>query len=289
MLAFGIAIALGLAAIGVYLLSERTLNAALPVAGASIVVPTDIAAIQHGQHVVGAIALCTECHAANLGGAVIVDDESVRVVAPNLTRGGVGGRLRDTDFARAIRDGVDPNGRALWLMPSDEYHRMSSTDLADVIAYLKSLPPISTSLPGNEIRPLGRLMLVTGQLDLLPAEGIGGAPAPAPAPAPAASPEYGAYLVELAGCARCHGPGLSGGKVPGASAGAVVAANITPAALGSWSEADFFRAMRTGRRPDNSAIDTLMPWPYYAQMSDLELTAIWQFLEVVPARPTGTG
>jgi hypothetical protein len=45
--------------------------------------------------------------------------------------------------------------------------------------------------------------------------------------------------------------------------------------------------MRTGRRPDSSAIDTAMPWPYYAQMSDLELAAIWEFLGVVPPRPTG--
>jgi hypothetical protein len=63
-----------------------------------------------------------------------------------------------------------------------------------------------------------------------------------------------------------------------------MATNLTPSGLGSWSETDFLRAMRSGRRPDNTPIDTLMPWPFYAQMSDLELRAIWQFLGVIPPR-----
>jgi hypothetical protein len=75
--------------------------------------------------------------------------------------------------------------------------------------------------------------------------------------------------------------------VPGAPRGTVPASNLTPTGLGDWSEADFLRAMRSGRRPDGSLIDPAMPWQYYAQMSDLELRAIWQFLGVVPPRPSG--
>jgi hypothetical protein len=100
--------------------------------------------------------------------------------------------------------------------------------------------------------------------------------------------EYGAYLAEIAGCLRCHGPGLSGGTPSGALPGAVAAANITPAGIGDWSDADFLRAMRTGRRPDGRALDSSMPWPYFAQMSELELRAIWRFLQVVPPRQTGS-
>jgi hypothetical protein len=68
----------------------------------------------------------------------------------------------------------------------------------------------------------------------------------------------------------------------------VPAANLTPTGLGSWSEADFLRAMRTGRRPDGSGIDTSMPWPYFAQMTDVELRAIWEYLGVLSPRPTGS-
>jgi cytochrome c553 len=291
LLVLGALVAVAVAAAAVYVLSEMKLNRTIAPPAESIVVPSDIASIQRGQHVVGAIALCTECHAPNLAGSVVLDAASARVVAPNLTRGGIGATFRDADYARAIRDGLDPGGRQLWMMPSDDYHVITDTDLSDVIAYLKSLPPITTALPTNEIRPFGRVLVAVGQLELVPAASIDrSAPRPT-AVSPAITPEYGAYLVNLAGCARCHGPGLSGGKVPGArpSSNSVAATNITPAALADWSEADFLRAMRSGRRPDARQIDTSMPWPYYAQMTDLELRAIWQFLGVIPARPTGTG
>jgi hypothetical protein len=55
---------------------------------------------------------------------VPLDDLSIgRIVAPNLTRGrgGVGNTLSPSDFARAIRYGVDPMGRPLLAMPSDDY------------------------------------------------------------------------------------------------------------------------------------------------------------------------
>ena len=35
-------------------------------------------------------------------------------------------------------------------------------------------------------------------------------------------------------------------------------------------------------------LDTFMPWPYYAQMTDEELRALWRFLQVIPPRPTGS-
>jgi hypothetical protein len=76
--------------------------------------------------------------------------------------------------------------------------------------------------------------------------------------------------------------------MPQASSSAIPAANITPAGLSGWSEADFVRVMRTGTRPDGRRLDSFMPWPYYAQMSDDELRALWRFLQAVPPKPTGT-
>jgi cytochrome c553 len=274
-----------LGAASVYALSEQRLNASISVRPARISVPSDIAAVQHGQHIAGAIALCTTCHGASLGGAIVVDDASARVAAPNITRGGQLAAFSDADYVRAIRDGVGRDGRALWLMPTDQYSRLGDMDLGALIAYLKMLPPQSDSFPTEEIRPLGRVLVVTGRSPLLPPRPVGPAPA---APPPDVSPAYGEYLSAIAGCARCHGPGLSGGSVPNAPRGAPAATNLTPSGLGGWSEADFLRAMRSGRRPDGTAMDTAMPWPYYAQMSELELRAIWQFLGVVPPRPTGT-
>jgi cytochrome c553 len=283
----GIVLLAVITVLGLYAVSQLRLNASVSAPTDPIDIRTDISAIQHGQHLAGAIALCTQCHGPTLGGGVVFDNTSARVVAPDITRGGATASFRDADFVRAIRYGVDPNGRQLWSMPTDDYNHLSDADLAALIAYLKSLPPTTASLPPSQIRPLGRVLFVTGVLDLMPGENINRS-----APRPAAvgvdvTPAYGQYLASIAGCARCHGPGLSGGSVPGAPRGARPATNLTPTGLGTWSQADFVRAMRTGRRPDGSAIDTAMPWPYYAQMTDLELAAIWQFLGVVPPRPAG--
>jgi cytochrome c553 len=274
--------------LGVLAVSQLRLTASLSVPADAIDVPTDTSAIQHGQHLAGAIAVCTRCHGPMLGGGIVFDNPSARVVAPDITRGGATGSFHNADYVRAIRYGVDPSGRQLWSMPTDDYNHLSDADLAALIAYLDSLPPTTASLPPNQIRPLGRVLFVTGVLDLLPADKVNrSAPRP-PAVGVDLTPAYGEYLVTIAGCARCHGPGLSGGGVPGAPRGARPATNLTPTGLGGWSQADFVRAMRTGRRPDDSAIDTTMPWPYYAQMSDLELAAIWEFFGIVPPRPTGS-
>jgi hypothetical protein len=63
------------------------------------------------------------------------------------------------------------------------------------------------------------------------------------------------------------------------------ASNLTPhdTGLAAWSEEDFIVAMRTGRRPDGSAIDgRAMPWRAVGQASDLELQSIWRFLRSLP-------
>ena len=69
---------------------------------------------------------------------------------------------------------------------------------------------------------------------------------------------------------------------------APLAANITPTGLGSWSEADFVKALRTGTKPDGQTINPFMPWPYFLQMTDDELRAIWRYVESVPPRASGS-
>jgi cytochrome c553 len=271
----GTGLAVILAALGLYLSTQYRLADGASVPTDHITIPTDISNLQEGQHIAGAIALCAQCHGPNLGGAVVFDSRSARVVAPDLTRGGIGATFSDADYVRAIRYGIDPSGRRLWLMPTDAYNQMSDADLGALIAYLKSLPPTGSSLPPSLLRPVGRVLFGIGQLNLLPAEGDNW-PAPRPTPVPIdVTPAYGQYLVNIAGCARCHAAALSGGPAP----------DLTPSGrLGTWSQADFLRAMRTGHRPDGSDIDTSMPWPYYAQMTDLELESIWAYLSVLPRR-----
>ena len=51
---------------------------------------------------------------------------------------------------------------------------------------------------------------------------------------------------------------------------------------------DFVRALRTGRRPDGTAIDsTVMPIRLLRQMDDVETAALYAYLRTVPERPYG--
>ena len=279
---------LAAAAGAIYLISDARLTDRVETPTDVVAVPTDITSVQRGQHLASAVAACVECHAPNLAGKVLQDDRWLgRIVAANLTRGrgGVGATSSNADLARAIRYGINPSGRRLLSMPSDNYYSFSDADLGALIAYVRSIPAIDTPLPPSEIRAWGRVLFVLGQLPLQPSRNIDpGAPRP-PSPPSGVTPEYGAYLTLNAGCANCHGPGLAGGRI----SGTVPAANITPTGLSAWSEADFTRAMRTGVRPDGRRLATVMPWPYFAQMTDDELRAIWRFLQTVPPRPTGTG
>jgi mono/diheme cytochrome c family protein len=233
---------------------------------------------------------CTDCHAGDLGGGIFADDMPVfRLSASNLTRGGIGARYSDADWVRAIRHGIGPDGQPLLFMPSWEYYFLGDEDLAALIVYLKSLPAVSRTLPESRVGPLGRILYLTGKLPLLPAEMIEhDGPRPRTPPR-GASVEYGAYLA--VGCTGCHGMGFSGGKIPGVPPSWPEAANITPhweTGIGGWSQEDFVRAMREGRRPDGTELRAAyMPWPNMGQLHDDELEALWLYLQVVEAKAFG--
>ncbi len=69
----------------------------------------------------------------------------------------------------------------------------------------------------------------------------------------------------------------------------LLVANITPheSGLKGWTEADFFRALREGKRKDGSGILPQMPWQAYGQMSDVEIKALWAYLQTVPPSEKG--
>jgi cytochrome c553 len=234
---------------------------------------------ERGAHVTIAVAKCVGCHGDDLGGAVMEDSPAFgRIVGPNLTRGrgGVGARYGPADWVRAVRHGVAPDGRALIFMPAHELRALSDRDLADVIAYVTSVPPVDRAMPPTRPGPVARTLYLTAGFPLVPADLIDhGAPPPA-APSPGHTVAYGAYLATAGGCTGCHGPKLDGvGGMPGAR-------DLTPTSLGRWTLADFTRALREGRRPDGSPLSAEMPWRYTAKMSDDEIAALWLYLRALP-------
>jgi hypothetical protein len=274
----------------VHVLSSRRLGRLHDVpAGDGIAIPSDSASIDRGMRIATGFGSCTLCHDDDFGGRVYQDAGSLGIIAgPNLTtgRGGIGGARTDAELVRAIRYGVHPDGTSLIVMPSEVYVYLSDTDLASLIAWLRTLPPVDRQVPPSRFRMLGRALLATGGLPLLTAEKTP-RPATVPAIAPAPTPEYGRYLIDVAGCTGCHGHGLSGGRVAGPP-DLPLASNLTPAgAIAGWSEADFTRALREGMRPGNIPIDSFMPFRQLGRMSDDEIHAIWLFLKTVPSREFG--
>jgi len=233
---------------------------------------------------------CVDCHGDDLGGDVFADGMPVfKLSGSNLTPGGVGPSYSDVDWVRAIRHGVGPDGMPLLFMPSYEYYYMGDQDLAALIEYLKSLPAVSRETEENEVGPLGRVLFFAGQLPLIPAEMIDHeAPRPV-APPRGASVAYGEYLA--VGCIGCHGPGFSGGAIPGVPPEWPEASNITPdqeTGIGSWERTDFFRALKEGKRPDGTELRAeYMPWPNFAQFEADEMEALWMYLTTLEPRPLG--
>ncbi len=260
-----------------YLLPDEALELELSITGA----PEQI---ERGRHLATAVVQCGFCHAEDLGGRALADDQRVgRLYAPNLTpgEGGRGGLLRTSDWVRAIRFGIARDGRSLILKPSAYQSRMSDRDLAAVIAYMRTVPPVDRSVPEARAGWLTRFALATGLAsDLLSARAARSRAALPAAPPPSATPEYGDYLVDLANCRVCHHASLEGGLHPLASPDEPEPADLRPGgALEHYSRADFARAMREGRTPEGRVLDpAFMPWPLYAGLSELELDALWQYL-----------
>jgi mono/diheme cytochrome c family protein len=173
---------------------------------------------------------------------------------------------------------VNPAGKPLLVMPAQHFQNMSAADLGAVVAYLKTVPPVDNVPPATKLTPLTYMLIALGQFDdNIPADYLDhDAPLPE-APPEGATVAYGEYLVSIATCRECHGKKLTSGQ---AGPGEPIGPNLTPSgAVGNWTEADFFRLIRTGQTPTGRQINPFMPWRYYRHMTDVELEAIWLYLQ----------
>ena len=273
-------------AAGVYGFSERRMRGRFVVPEHALPIPSDSASVARGARL-ATIRGCVECHGPAFEGNVLIEDAAIgRLFGPNLTLGGRGGELEARDWERAVRHAVRRDGSPLLVMPSHEFTVLTDEDLGAIVAWARNLPKATSALPPSKAGPVPRALHLAGKFDLLPAEIIDHARPHAPRIEAGVTVEYGAYLAS--GCIGCHGPGLSGGKIPAAPPSWGPAANITPAGIGRWAEGDFIRALREGRRPDGSAIDTtVMKIRLVREMTDVELKALYRYLRTVPAREFG--
>jgi mono/diheme cytochrome c family protein len=233
----------------------------------------------HGRHLYLTRG-CADCHGDDgRGGPLFEAGPVIRVTVPNITPAGLGDRYDVDSLAAAIRHGVRHDGRPLIFMPSTDWEQLSDVDTAALAAHVLAMPALEHAVEPIEIRPLARVLHLFGQFPLLPALAIDHAPRARQAPAVAANARYGFYLAQV--CTGCHGVDFSGLKV--GPADAPRASDLRRGAtMAGWTEADFVRAMREGKRPDDSDIDPFMPWENLGRMTDVELGALWKYMETLP-------
>lgn len=173
------------------------------------------------------------------------------------------GNWTDEQVEAAVRDGWISEGAESPAMPYYRYAGMSDSDLADLIAYLRALPPVRrTNTPHEVTLPLARQAYRAWRFLFLRSQaGI--------AMAPAEGVERGRYLVDHVGiCPDCHTPrnrlGASdetrylAGTADGP--GGAKAPNITPhrTGIGGWDKSDIVTLLKLGMRPDFDNVQGLM-------------------------------
>ena len=102
----------------------------------------------------------------------------------------------------------------------------------------------------------------------------------------------GEYVARIGGCVGCHtdtkagSVPFAGGRALATPFGTFYGPNITPdkgSGLGSWTEADFQRAIRRGERRDSAHYFPAFPYPAFTGMSDRDLRDLWVYLRSLPA------
>jgi mono/diheme cytochrome c family protein len=100
----------------------------------------------------------------------------------------------------------------------------------------------------------------------------------------------GEYLAKAGGCLGCHteerekAVPYAGGRALKTPFGVFYGPNITPhpqAGIGRWTEADFVRAMREGRRPDGANYYPAFPYTSFTLITDSDLRDLWAYLRAL--------
>lgn len=269
--------------------------------------------LARGKYLVHHVTMCVDCHSdhANrygmpiktdrLGAHGIVWDKKVgfpgTLAASNITpdpETGIG-NWTDGEILRAMREGIDRNGNALFaIMPYLHFRHLSDDDAKAIVAYIRTLPPIKWQKPARTLDPPMNFIV-----KLMPKPLDGAVPPPNASDRLA----YGKYLANVGLCVECHTPKDDKGQpIPGRDlAGGwemktpnfrVVTANLTPHPdtwMGKATKEEFigrfrsfanFTAENAPQAPPGR--NTIMPWISYSGMTDEDLGAIYDYLKSAP-------
>ncbi len=246
--------------------------------------------VERGEYLVRGPMGCGNCHTPmgpegfiadmELAGRLVEQNEMFTAIAPNITPAGAVQDWSDAELARAIREGIRPDGSVIGPpMPFAFYKGIGDDDLMSVVMFLRTLPGVENDAGKSAYN-----------IPLAPAYGP---PVESVTPPEAAvTAEYGAYVAgPLAHCMECHTPmgpqgpmidtdlGRGGFEFHGPW-GTSVASNLTPHedGIAGYSDDELKAMITEGVRPDGSAMRPPMPYGHFAMMTDTDLDAVVVYL-----------
>jgi mono/diheme cytochrome c family protein len=253
--------------------------------------------LERGEYLVRGPAGCGNCHtpqgpdgpdmANELGGFLVEKSDLFEAWAPNITPGGRIAEWSDAELAKAIREGIRPDGTVIGPpMPIGLYRGLSDDDLMSMVMFLRTVAASDNVVPAS-----------TYNIPLPPAYGP-------PIDTVAAVPEgvtveYGAYLAgPVAHCLECHTPMGPQGPMSDTHMGAggfefhgpwgvSVSANLTTHAdgLAGYTDDEIRTMITQGVRPDGTRMNPPMGYGYYANTKPEDIDAIILFLRQLPPLP----
>ena len=256
------------------------------------------ALVKRGAYLVNGPAACANCHTPRApdfsmipgmefaGGFKLVDP-AFTVYSANITPDkdtGIGS-WTDAQIITAIREGKDKDGNIIFPpMPVPTYNNMSDADVKAIVAYLRTLKPISNKVEESKWN--------IPQQAMPPAKG-------ADAPPQTDKVAYGGYLVNsIAHCFECHTTpdtngvpdfahhlGAGGFEITLAPGMTVHTANITSdpeTGIGKWSDADIKKALTDGIAANGQHLSPPMPFPFFKNMTSDDLDAIVAYVRTIP-------
>nr|WP_232478923.1 c-type cytochrome [Roseomonas rosulenta] len=260
----------------------------------------DPALLERGRYLVEVVAFCGACHTTRgpqgelvagmeQAGGRIFEERGFRAVAPNITpdmETGIG-RWTDAQIADAIRNGRRPDGSLIGPpMPVESYRGIADRDLAAMVAYLRTVPPVRHAVAERSRYPFA----------LAPH----GAPVTSvPAPPGDDTVRRGEYIaVALAHCMDCHSGQISEGRRDPARTGAtglllegpwgvVVARNISShpeLGLGRWTDEQIIGAITRGVSADGRRLAPPMGGraPVWARIAPADLRDLVAYIRALP-------
>lgn len=209
---------------------------------------------------------CRGCHRKDMEGGVFLEAWHIgRIIAPNLTRAVE--EMSDSELEAVIRQGVRPDGRSVFGMPSGSFAAMTDRDLSAILSFIANYPKQDQDLGHSRYGLMARAMFILGKIQPEAAHanhspwqsGFGQDPL-----------KHGEYLA-INACTECHGMDLEG---QGDFAPSLAVAK-------AYTLEDFRQLMSDGTGPGGRDLGlmTRMGQARFSHMNEDEVEALYQYLQ----------